>query len=460
MYFNQRVIATVALLSSTTFAGNCSQSVVNQASDNKFLEFVLTNCAPSAVFGAGRNITGGTLLTAQTCLSTFIGRGLNPGPNPIDINSKCGDEFYNFARSITQMTTQNIDLVTTAGHEGCKYSDGKLTMSYVCWNRISTALDSFMDDSGAGYPIYTNPCTVATVRNGSVADFFGNTVKTVSKAVAADVQAVDFLANANPTEKTLHVVPAGFALDSNKLFKATASVKDGMCYGCYAGFLDTLQGGLPWYTTALTDDVKGVCASDPSDPVCLNSLVVAKAVRKFQTCTGFDIAFRGPLCDETANKYFQTNFVAPTPFQYVVKCGILKSDFANECTPDVVDDFSKKVQAAVGIQCGSCFEELKANITALKDNTDVKLACTKDTISSASCQASLASALKAFKDCTGSDLLVDAPAADSSSSSADSGASSTDSSSSTGSGATTTSNASVASSLVGLVAVVMLSSML
>jgi len=451
MYFNVRVVAALGVIAAPAMAGNCAQSVVMQASENKFLEFVIRNCATSAL-GATLNMEGTDLLDPETCLSTFISDH-NPGDNPIDLTSRCGGDFLQLVTSVSQadgVAHATLD-ASAAGYEGCKLVDGELMVSYVCFNRLSSALQNFADDFGAGYPVYANACTPQFIRSQNRSEFYKSAVEAFAAAATpATFAPVDWTALAPGAEGVDHMVPAQFAKVGG-VYTAASSLKDAMCYGCAAQFMDDLQ------SATLTAGVIDSCSTDANSPACLNSRTIANLKKDFATCTGFSFDFNGPLCTQTNMDDLKANLKNPTSWEYYVMCGVLPTEYPEQCTTEVIDNFDASVNEKVGTACGSCLIELKDAVAAAKDDAAVKRACTKTTLTSTECKAALADVALAFKSCAGYELDT---MASSSSNSAGGSTSNGGSDSNADDGSTTTSSVNVVTSLVGVVAAVALSSML
>jgi hypothetical protein len=103
MFFNTRVFNVLALVVTPGMARDYSQGIVKQASDNGFLEYVMTNCIASALSKA---VLGNTRLDAQTCLSTFNTNLNNPGSNKIDVaDNACSQHFMDFITDLGSLST-------------------------------------------------------------------------------------------------------------------------------------------------------------------------------------------------------------------------------------------------------------------------------------------------------------------------------------------------------------------
>jgi hypothetical protein len=447
MYFNRRVLATVAIISNYGIAeaGNCPQSVVNAASDAEFLKFALLNCIPTTVPGvgqAGTNRLGKATLDPQTCLATFMNNSkLSFG------SAECLNTYSGFVRDIvadiTGLNSSPFQAPTGAGatnYDACQYdsTNDRILVSYVCWNKLSKFLTSFQQS--AGYPIVTNACDGSFVRSQALSktlqDVVSKTLKAVSDGLAAALlyKPVDYRLLASGPDGTSHIVVGKWAKNTAGDYKANGVDLDlAMCYGAYQTIFDLLQGNtvmgitLPplgvgsfgtliagptgWQSGGLAmTALQTACQADITSGICAGSQLMSGLKSLFNNLSGYDIDFTGPLCSADTVSKLNSSPLTPTPYQFFVMCGLMSSKYTSQCSADSVSQYVASLNSTVGIECNGCYNEMYSSIQALITNSTATSVCNSlENVTSAACVASMAPVAAAYKSCTGVDLYTKIP---------------------------------------------------
>ena len=440
MYFNRKLlIPTIAVLSLPVInAGDCSQTTVKAISDAGFLKYVLLNCI-SGTGGAPAttNILGKSVVDAQACLATF--KSLN---NVSFGSGACESDYLTFVSGLAAKVAANVspfDPATTITRgDLCSYdaSTDTVSMSYLCWNLLSNFLTGFQQS--AGYPIFMEPCDGATVRDASLADTLQQTVTAALTAAAGTVgdrnllKWVDYSVAANKAtlDGTNHIVVGKWVKNSASNYKNTGvDLELGMCYGAYQTILDYLQGAtLSFSTTKLgivqpgatmiwkdlnnneLTTLEAACKADITSNVCSGSILMGGIRELFQSMSGYDILFTGPLCDAASIAKVENPSLRPTPYQFFVMCGLMASQYPAECSSSAISQYVSSLESSVGSECNGCYLELSSKIQAFISNTTATAVCNSlANITSDACVAAMAPIASDFKDCSGADLYTKIP---------------------------------------------------
>jgi len=472
----------VAVLAAPAAAGSCPQAVVTQASDNGFFEFVMLNCIPKDNANPQTlNILGSTVLDAETCLATFNTETLNPGSNKIDVSDNlCSGAFKSVitstktvASAVTIFETAGITLGSAPYGDMCTYDaqTKALKMSYNCWFRLNESYDSNAAISttdaaviseiftsfqtAAGSPLVSGACTPTDIRKLSTISWLNDEFQTMLKdTTVANYKVCDehsgdcshlsggltVIDNAGSS----YIVHPDFAKASTGNYKATLTVDQAMCAGCFQTLMNDLQRDYSLGNADLTSGIKDSCKADPTSSLCVGTPYMAQKLADFKTCSGYDITFKGPLCT-SSDASAVLAAMDPLPYQLFANCAINGASNSALCSSSIVSQFVSKLITAAGATCNSCFSEFYTGVQELSTDDVVKAACTSTTLTSDACKTALADPIAAFEECSGQDMVF-APA----------------STNTTTTATPTDSNSSnvLASSIVGLIAIVALSTMM
>lgn len=447
MYLNRNIFLFAAVSCSVNLesaeAGSCTQSDVNAASNAGFLEYALLNCVGRGqAFLSDRTTTvlGRNVLDPQTCAASFAS---------VLGNGECLGEYVAF---VSRLQSQSVNKVSPFdpdnSYDGCKYESSKgLTMSYVCWNRLQDNFLQFYRNTGRN--IFSDACDGSTVREQALADIFGTTIKKTVRAKLgigslgpAEYKVVDYsIPPGTPRpDGSAHVAVGMWAKSDSGAYKSTGvDLRLGMCYGAYQTILDILQGDsrgvlrdimkswgvqpigatgsgpingwLDSVSSAPLTLVMDACKDDPSSSGCADSLVVSGLRQLFTDLSGYDIGFVGPLCDAgVISKSVDMAGVSPTPYQFFVMCGLLRSQNSKLCSKQAVDDYVSKLQDAVGSECIGCYNEMSLAIENFLNDSTATGACNSyANITSRECVAALSPIAVTFSECSGADLYTSLP---------------------------------------------------
>jgi hypothetical protein len=427
MYFNRRVLFASAFIASPSVvkAGDCKQSFVQAASDAGFLKYALLNCIASENAVSPTNVLGEDIIDPQSCLTSFEeSSGVAFSEEPI----ACVNRYRTFVAELADM----IDLAGNAspfedvgGHDGCSYDEAndEVTMSYVCWNRMSQYLTDFQQ--GAGYPILIQPCEAAFVRSVTLDDAIQTAITNTLDSVGVNAAAFsvsDWTLSGTTSDGVDHIVVGDWKKEGVYYKRNDVDLKTGMCYGAYQTLLDLLQGSgaIVITTPPLGVDSFGAfntgpagwglstleeaCKEDMTSASCANSQLITSLKSLFLSLSGYDITFAGPLC--TANQITSLNSgLEPTPFQLFLKCGLMASDYPAECSVPSLAQYNTQLVATVGEECSSCFTEMLAEVALLASNETVMAVCDSPAnFSSSACVVAMKDVAENYKNCTGFDL--------------------------------------------------------
>jgi hypothetical protein len=244
-------------------------------------------------------------------------------------------------------------------------------------------------------------------------------------------------------------------------------LKEAMCAGCYADLIDDLQGDYfknfdngPAQSLVTNGPLMTACLADPDSQVCAGSLFIAGNLNEFKTCTGYSVDFKGPVCTLSQISSIPSA-MDPIPYHLFVDCAINAGDNSASCGNRVLTQYLDKLETTVGSDCNSCFTEFYDAVTARADDADVQTACVSDQLSSAGCQTALADEIASFKVCSGFDIqfaISDEDDGAEDDSGEDDGAEGDDTEDDTTTDTKSSSN--LISSVVGMIAVVALSTMM
>jgi len=474
MYFNYKAIGlSVAVFASPVLCiGSCSQSVVLQASDNGFLQFALLNCVKPTTVATTLNQLGGTILDTPLCFATFNNDVNNPGPNKIDPASNCAGVYTSLIENLKTIGSAKdifpTAVIGTAG-EGCTYDPTTKTikMSYNCYYRLNVAkgtvagvdeLHALRDfQTSAGYPVMMGTCDASDIRLYSTQDWLSTKIKSMLTTgaketyYAASDDALGHQVFTGLMSSANFVVPIQFEKDTiANAYKANLSLQEGFCAGCYADLIDGFQYEYRQGSAlASTTGLYTACKTDPTSSTCSGSAFVGQQLANFKTCTGYDVSFRGPVCTSSQLSAV-ASAMTPVPYEMLVNCAVNSASNSQLCGSKIVGQYLNKLKLAAGDECNTCFTEFYAAVQALSTDDVVKTACTSTGLTSAACKTALADPIASYKECSGKDIPFsavdaqpDAPGGDNTT------ATPTDSKSS-----------NVLSSIIGMIAVVALSTMM
>jgi hypothetical protein len=402
MYFNRRVLATVAVICNYGIAqaGSCSQAVVNAASDAGFLQFALLNCIPGTQAGA-KNILQKTVLDPQSCIATFAAQ------SNVKLGSdQCSGAYLTFVTDLASYIATRPSPFdaegdpATSGYQTCTYDsiNEQILVSYVCWNRLSNFLIDFQQS--AGYPMVTNACDGSFVRSQALLNPLQNVVRKTLTAVAdggtapALYRTIDYRLGGQGRDGDNHIVVGKWAKDSSKDYKQNGvDLNLAMCYGAYQTIFDLLQGSrvisiLVPQLGALFGDVNGdpsgwksetipltvlqtACKSDITSAACAGSQLMSGLKSLFNNMSGYDIDFTGPLCSADTISKLDSPSLTPTPYQFFVMCGLMSSQYREICSTASVAQYVATLNSTVGTECNGCYNEMYSAIQDLVSDSTV-----------------------------------------------------------------------------------------
>jgi len=440
MYFNRRVIATVAIISNYGIAeaGTCKQSIVDAASEAGFLKFALLNCVPSTTGGTDNKLNK-KVLDPQTCLQTFTAT-----------NSKvsfvgAGDCLNTYTRFITGILGDTsspfvASTGTASTYDPCSYdaTNDQILVSYVCWNKLSTHLMDFQQS--AGYPIVKNACDGSFVRSQALLnplqDVVTKALKSISDGTQTSYFSVDYTVAAAIKDGDNHIVVGKWAKDTSKNYKANGvDLNLGMCYGAYQTLFDVLQGNdvllqklgsalgsvkfgsmtagpADWATAGgvRLAGVQAACKADITSAGCSGTQLMTGLKSLFNNLSGYDIDFTGPLCSADTISKLDSSSLTPTPYQFFVMCGLMSSQYPIVCSTSSVAHYVASLNSTVGTECNGCYNEMYSSIQKLLSDSTVTSVCNSlPNVTSDACVASMTKVASGFKNCTGVNLYTKVP---------------------------------------------------
>jgi hypothetical protein len=349
----------------------CDAAVVQQAADEGFLEYVITNCMEGKT--GPLNFLDKAVVGPSTCLAGWIAD--HQGSSPIPATGLCRAAYQDLVASLggIQFTTF-ITAVNVAG-EACSYASDELTVTIDCLKQttVDAALVAF--ETASGYHIGGGQqCPAVTVRKLSQAGIFSKLVK---EAVASTPNSIIVGGDVNPA------VDGGTAL----------------CYSCYDKFHESIDA-------SSVSDLQTLCGTTPTAAGCLAATPIVQAMADFKTCSGgFDIQFTGPVCSATDVDEVQK--LIPAPYFTFTHCAYNPTE--SFCS--TVDAYVEKIKEESDSSCVLCYSDYRSSV---KDDAlvDAKIAaCTgTDGVYAAACKASSATSLSNFYACSGYQLNTVKPA--------------------------------------------------
>jgi hypothetical protein len=329
------------------FLSVCPSPVLAQASANKFLDFVLTNCYmhETTVFGP------------TECLVEFSNR-FNPGPDPLPAAGACRAAYQTFIDTV----------VGTSDVFGpCRMTSEGIRFNAACAENLRDANLDFIYQTGSSI---ATTCNTGTVRAMAARNMYN---QLVVLAATTNYAVFDF-----------------------------GDTEYGLCEMCYAGFLNMLNSqatfdGSTSLPTPPDDGWQATCTSEPSKFICRYSTVIARALADFERCSGgFDVfghkAFGQPTCDpHQLSVVFSSDF---PPYSSIAHCQYPQPSHVSACSQ--IEAYIDSIAAATSDSCAACFAVFRASLVSTEQ---AKSVCSD--IWSDECLAVNGEAFFVFQNCAG-----------------------------------------------------------
>lgn len=378
MRFHENVVVYWGLVQFTsagagsTIFNACDAEVVMQSSQEGFLQYVLLNCVPDYDTPT-LNLLGDDIVNLADCLTNWIAD--HQTGNPIPESGDCRTAYQNLLDQSSSDWSEYFKA-------NCEIVDGQVDITDKCWveclNYDYEDSHSYLDDfrTQSGHYLGGQQCKGVTVR--ALAN------KGVYKTLVAS-----FVADNDGDEL------------ANDLIDPATDGGNGLCYGCYHLFSNTLDQfeDDSYPTTGILE----ACTEDEYSDGCLKSTLVQDALAEFKKCSGgFPMLNQGPACTQADIDEVQT--LIPAPYFTLAHCAFNPN--MTYCT--TINSYIARIQEDSDSNCVVCYEEFY--VTALAHaadtvNTDAIDACTTDEdVWSIDCKAAMAEALANFKACAGFQL--------------------------------------------------------
>lgn len=351
-------------------AAACPAEVVQQASLNDFMQYVLLNCVIVEVtidtttnLVTYKNYLSTTPLSAEACLYEFMKANAARDSDPIPTAGSCRDAFQQLVYALSVLDATSSSFLTD-----CPLVSGAVTVSDDCvQNQLKSALTAFK--TASGHSMTFQQCSAYTVRtlSGTGKDAYGTIVKS---AVAA----------------------TGVSDKTSNLVSSTTDKGDGFCYSCYHAFYDSVIA-TPYGSAS---GMKTACQTSPTAELCFGSTQMSDALVNFKTCSGgYDLIWSSPVCAQTDIDLVEDQYF-PTPYLTLTQC-VFQPEGRSFCKT-ILSFFDGIRQVS---SCVLCYQDYYAEV--VRGKTSARSACTAGAngIWDEACLSVQATALANFKACSG-----------------------------------------------------------